>query len=205
VTGHPHPSTLNTTFLSQVEKFVRNYYTDHHVSDRHYHTIEHTVRVADVCFALAQAMKLGDEEVELILIAAWFHDAGYCVSREKHERHSAEIARAFLVKQGFAENRIEFVESLILCTDRKLEPGSDAMRILRDAGLHYIGKPYFIELSKKLRVEWTELDRHSFTDKEWLDTNIRFFESHQWHTQFARDWYDELKIQNLAIVRAQIN
>lgn len=79
--------------------------------------------------------KINDEETVDLLIAALFHDVGFIKAYNGNEIFSAEIARAWLEKEGHPEARIIRVEELILATVPFTTPKNLLEKIIQDADL----------------------------------------------------------------------
>ncbi|WP_163070131.1 HD domain-containing protein, partial [Acinetobacter nosocomialis] len=79
------------------------------------------------------------EDAELLLVAAWLHDAGYIEGDQNHEKRSATIAEAFLKDNNFSEEKIEKVKSFILATEMSREPETLLQKIMRDADCSHFG------------------------------------------------------------------
>ena len=56
-----------------------------------------------------------------------------------------------------------------------------------DADHDYLGRPDYHVIAKKLRKEMEDFDR-SFSDKEWIEYQIKFLEKeHVYHTETAQN------------------
>ena len=76
---------MNSEILSKAEKYVYQFYQKNNTEKLVYHDLVHTVDVVNSIEEIAAATELTDNETEIVLLAAWFHDLGYTRSREKHE------------------------------------------------------------------------------------------------------------------------
>jgi predicted metal-dependent HD superfamily phosphohydrolase len=47
------------------------------------------------------------DQLETVLIAAWFHDTGYFKGKINHEQESRNIAENFLREQGIGEKKYQ--------------------------------------------------------------------------------------------------
>src|SRR2546422_846786 len=63
-----------------------------------YHGFRRTRELVDACKDVAKGCKLADGDVDVVLLAAWFHDAGYAAGFDADRRRSVEICREFLVR-----------------------------------------------------------------------------------------------------------
>src|SRR2546421_10272100 len=60
--------------------------------------------LVDDCKEIAKGSKLNGEAGQILLLSAWFHDAGFAVTKHGAREKSIEIARAFLSGQGQPES-----------------------------------------------------------------------------------------------------
>lgn len=51
-----------------------------------YHNLAHTQRVVEKVQDFIESLKLSEIDAESLLLAAWFHDAGFVKGAEKHEQ-----------------------------------------------------------------------------------------------------------------------
>jgi predicted metal-dependent HD superfamily phosphohydrolase len=68
--------------------------------------------IGEIC----SAYDLSDKKVELLHIAAWFHDTGYDKGSEGHENRSCQYMEAFLKEHNVPEEDIQTVAACIRAT-----------------------------------------------------------------------------------------
>ncbi|MER7958766.1 hypothetical protein [Streptomyces sp. NPDC096030] len=102
---------------------------------RRYHTVDHLRAVLDRIDELAD---LGGEggELELVRLAAWFHDAVYRPDRSENEERSAVLAEKALAEAGLTSHEVAEVARLVrLTTTHDPAPGDLNGEALCDADL----------------------------------------------------------------------
>lgn len=162
------------------------------LDDRYrYHNLVHTTEVVEAAEEIGKAAGLDDDTLEVVLLAAWFHDAGIVRQYLPHEIESAEIAADFLLHHHFDPARIDGVRRCILATNICAVPATLAEQVLCDADLRHIGTKRFWERSEDLRAEWEVLLGEKVSDREWLQKQIAFVTGRRYHTAYARDAYQE--------------
>ncbi len=175
---------------------IKQYFND----DRYvYHSLEHSMSVYEEVSKIAKAEDINGKKLELLQIAALYHDTGYAQNPSLHEDVSAQLASAFLRNQGSEETDIQVVQNLILATKLNTKPADHLQEILKDADLAHLGKPNFLECSLKLKHEKESLISQSLDEKTWTKNNVAFLEDHKWHTKTAKKMYNKQKKENLAI------
>ncbi len=93
---------------------------------------EHTLRVARWAWLLAVEEKA---DVEKCVVAALLHDVSHFVSEDyrKHGVKSAEIARDFLLKEGYSQGFVEDVAYAVESHVGESNPKTFEAKILQDA------------------------------------------------------------------------
>ncbi len=81
-----------------------------------YHNASHAKDVAAAAVRLAREENVTEEEVQLLQVAGFFHDAGHIVKRQGHELISCDIARQALPQFEFTQAQIETICDLIMAT-----------------------------------------------------------------------------------------
>jgi hypothetical protein len=132
-----------------------------------------------------------------LLVAAWFHDAGYVKGEKDHELESACIAAEFLEQQGIDETEIAAVKQCILATKYPQKPANHLEAILCDADLFHLGENNFTERSELLRKEFANTKGTSCTDAEWMENNLAFLDNHSFHTDYCRKLATVNKARNI--------
>lgn len=195
---------MKNELMKTVNTYVNHLFSSSNTSTLIYHDFTHTKSVVDVCEKIGKSVQLNNDEMEILLLAAYFHDAGYIDSRENHEERSAEIAKSFLAENHFEREKIEKVEKAILATKIPQSPQNKIEEVLCDADLHHLGSKDFFERNEILRIEFERVSGKQFTDIEWLNSTIEFMSSHKYFTQYAHDKYDELKNSHLAKLQKRL-
>lgn len=188
---------MENQIVQKTENYVRQLFKEKLSDDFRFHTLEHTETVLHFSKYLGEKSNSTAEELEILVIAAWFHDAGYTEIYTGHEAASNRIAKAFLSRQNYPQDKIKAVEACIDATRTSYTPQNKLQKILKDADLNNLGMDTFYELSIKLRHEWDILCNTQYTDLEWLENNLSFLNDHQFYTAAAKEMWNEGKEKNL--------
>jgi len=128
-----------TSALTAAEKFATNFILEKVGAEYVFHDITHTQEVVASANEIAQGYALSAREVEIILIAAWFHDVGYSEGGEKHEERSCVQVSDFLQKNGFSQKEIDIACGCIMATKMPQAPKNQFEKILADADMAHLG------------------------------------------------------------------
>ncbi|MDI9885959.1 hypothetical protein QMZ92_16620 [Streptomyces sp. HNM0645] len=105
---------------------------------RRYHTTDHLVAVLDRIDVLAEYA----DDIDLVRLAAWFHDAVYLPERSTNEERSARLAERALPELGVGRAGVEEVSRLVLLTRTHTAQDDDANgKVLCDADLAVLASP----------------------------------------------------------------
>src|SRR5688572_25924083 len=89
--------------IKKAEDFVSNYLREKLSPKLIYHNYAHTLDVVNNSRKIGKKSGLKDEELEIVTLAAWFHDVGYSDIYKGHEERSKEIASRFLQENSYDE------------------------------------------------------------------------------------------------------
>jgi predicted metal-dependent HD superfamily phosphohydrolase len=165
----------------------------------HYHNLAHTLSVYEQTSKIANSEKSISAEEKLCLqLAAIFHDAAYYQGCESHEANSAALANEFLTKEGMDASKMSLIEKLILATQMGYQPKDLNEQIIQDADFSHLGSSTYLEIQYLgLLLEINEEKDPPFTDDQWLQGCISFFEKQVYHTDYAKEHLEKQKAINL--------
>jgi predicted metal-dependent HD superfamily phosphohydrolase len=193
------------TLIDQAQDFVSNLLKDKLSVLYTYHNFNHTLGVVDAVNTLSGSEKLKPLEKEILLIAAWFHDAGYINGCVNHEDASCTIAANFLKEKGKSDEYIEKVSSLIKATKMDYVPQNLFEKIIKDADYYHISSENYASACDGLRTEWGDTEQKIFTDKDWATENLNFLvNKHHFYTDFALKYWQPLKELNIKRIQDKI-
>ena len=168
-----------------------------------YHSVEHTTNevVKAVERMIFEENITDQEEITLLLTAAYFHDLGYTEGHDEHELTSARIASNILPKFGFSEKQVQVIVNMILATRLPQSPNNLFEEIMADADLDILGTDKMIERNGDLRKELESIGQQ-FSDKEWLQNQLRFLANHEYFTSSTSRLRESGKRRNIQKLNA---
>ncbi|HYY53608.1 MAG TPA: Pycsar system effector family protein, partial [Myxococcales bacterium] len=161
-----------------------------------FHCFKRSRDVVAACKEIAKQSRLDDDEVRIVLLAAWFHDAAYAVAPDGDRKKSIELARAFLTDRNQPE---ELIESVATCIASAQAPAQDhpLHEVLHDALLSPLADKDFVPQADLFRLEQERRTGKRFTDVDWTQQCIEFVEHHRYRTRYAHVEYDQRREANL--------
>jgi predicted metal-dependent HD superfamily phosphohydrolase len=169
-----------------------------------FHTFEHAEAVVKACKEIGVASRLSDEELEVVTLAACFHDIGYVETVEGHEENSVEIAVSFLRANGFPEHKIAQVAGCIRATKMPQAPKSPMEQLLCDADIAHLASRDFLKLSELIRFEIEHQIGRKLSEIEWLTMNTNFIAGHRYFTPYAQAKFREQLEKNVATLKKRL-
>jgi predicted metal-dependent HD superfamily phosphohydrolase len=169
-----------------------------------YHNIDHTRSVVSAFEEIGKASNLSEKELELGMIAAWFHDIGYTAETKFHEQVSIAIFDKNVVDGDFSEAEKTIIHNLILCTRIPQQPSTTLEKSLCDADLHHVGTIHFFEHSELLKKEIENETEKRIKKERWYVESYFFLRDHNFFTPYALNKFGPKKEENILELRGKI-
>ena len=168
-----------------------------------YHNIKHIYDVLESALVIAESEKISSDEINLLRLAALFHDAGFIRSAANHEERGVEMAREILPAYGLSCDQIDAICGMIMATRIPQSPSNQLEKILCDADLDYLGRDDFYEIGGRL---FEELRAQTIveTEREWNLVQKTFLDSHRYHTNYSKTNRERFKHQRLQEIVAKL-
>lgn len=183
--------------LKSAEIFISELFSEKLSPNMMYHNFAHTMDVVNNARKIGKKSGLDNSELEIVTIAAWFHDSGYTVSYQGHEDAGIEIAKAFLIEHNYDPDKTSKVLSCINSTKMPQLPQSLPEQVICDADLIHFGREDFFDYSDLLRNEWESLGIKQVTDAEWYRQSAELLSTHKFFTQYSRRKFEPQQALNL--------
>lgn len=169
-----------------------------------YHDVGHTRDdVVPAALRLGRWHGLDAHDLELLEIAALFHDIGYSKQSQGHEAVSVRIARETLPRFGVDPGSIDRIADTIMATQLPQTPKDLLGELLADADLDVLGREDFFERNRALRGEMASRGEIA-SDLEWFRHQVTFLEDHSYFTDGAQATRNAGKQRNLDEVRRRL-
>ena len=168
----------------------------------YYHSISHTLDVFTSARKIALSEGIGEHDLELVMVAALFHDTGFLVQADGHEEISCQYAKDHLFHIGFTLPEIEIICGMIRATKIPQKPQNLLEEIIADADLDYLGRDDFFTIGDQL---FNELKARNVVNDEsvWDQIQIKFLENHRYFTSTAQTLRGEQKEKHLQIIKSK--
>lgn len=189
-------TTTTTSLLQDTENFVREYFAKNVPGKFVFHDYEHTVQTVTAVRIISDGYQMDDRNTTLAQLATWFHDTGYAQGQEDHEERSCDIAEHFL-KGKIPPEDIETVLGCIRATKVPQKPASLLEQIICDADLSHLGMDIYWSRTGKLRQEFVLTRNRIMSEPEWVDFELNFLLTHEYHTAIAQEMFNKRKAKHI--------
>ena len=115
-----------------------------------FHNLRHTISVVRGVRDISKHLQINKEQLEILELAAWFHDSGYIVTYDHHELESQKLAKAFLKEVNYPTEKIKQVLACIEATKMPQQPHNLLEMVICDADLYHLSQSNHIHFSHKL-------------------------------------------------------
>lgn len=189
--------TEEQPIVKAARSWVKTHY-ETQVSEQYvYHNFQHILDVINAVHDISEFYEISEEEKILLLIAAYFHDAGYDKGAFEHEDRSKIYVRAFMALHKQPEESILIVEGIIEATRTQTQPTTLLQKILRDADFSHVGSDQYWDRCSRVRQEILLTKQDFMAEDEWVDFEMNFIKSHQFNTDAAFTLYEAKKQKNI--------
>ncbi len=167
-----------------MQDFVLNLLKNNLPEKYYYHNPEHTLYVQEKVLEIGRHEQCTDEELQLLSIAALWHDTGYIKMYGNHEEQSSMLARKYLPEYGFCSYDIDLICGMIMATKIPQLPQTKLEEIIADADLEYLGSESFEIKAVSLFHEMHSMNP-SITPAKWNEMQISFIKQHYYFTRYC--------------------
>lgn len=185
------------SIIQKADNYVFELFKKSNRSNLIFHDYKHTTDVVKAAIEIGKATELKEDEIEMVTLAAWFHDAGYLEQCEGHEKISSEIAKKFLESENYNSEKINKIIDCILVTELDAKPVSLLQEVMCDADTLNVGTLEYPIRSKLLRAEKELVSGQQMIEIEWLEKEIAFLNNHWFYTRYMQLNYNETKAKNI--------
>lgn len=160
-----------------------------------YHNLSHTLLVVQATDIIGRYEKCSIKELQLLQVAAWWHDIGFLVHPDMHEKTGCNMVKEKFPEWGFNAEEIDIICKIILATQLPQTPLTLLEQIICDADLFYLGTSLAHEFSDKLAQEWFTLGVIQ-SKEQFLLKQQDFIATHAYFTGYGKKILEPLKREN---------
>jgi len=194
---------FNNQILNDTQEHIREFFDKQIEAEYVYHDLTHTLNVVQETREIALRSGISEKEMELLEIAAWFHDTGYNKGAENHEQRGIQYATEFLKNYPYTEEEVATIQRLILATQMPHEPKDLLEGIIVDADMSHLGKKIYWDRCGRVRQELLMTKSVVMSEQEWVDFELNFMNNHHYATPAAEELFNKRKLKHIKQLRKQ--
>ncbi len=169
----------------------------------YYHDVRHTLDVIEQSQTIGKLEGVSVRDLEILKIAALFHDTGFLKVRSGHEQASVDFFQSADGLSTLADEDCDIIIGCIVATHIPQNPKNHLARILCDADVDYLGREDFSLIAENLFLEMSACGELSDLIT-WDNLQIKFLEGHSYHTVSNQERRNAKKEENLNEVRQRV-
>ncbi|MCF8245473.1 MAG: DUF5706 domain-containing protein [Saprospiraceae bacterium] len=189
--------------LVQTEQYLTDFFQKKISAEYVFHDFVHTMGVLEAVTEIGAANNLDERELQLLQLAAWFHDSGYDQGAEGHEERSCRYAVSFLSKFDLPDQDLDLITRCIMATRLPFKPKDLFEETLCDADLSHLGKQSYWDRTGRLRQELLLTRGKMMAEQEWVQFELDFMNNHRYFTSAAEELYNSRKLKHIKQLRKQ--
>lgn len=171
---------MRKELISDIKKYVN--YLLIPLEEMYYHHYEHALSVMERSIYLATMEGCSEDEIEMLVIAALFHDTGFVIQYDNNEGFWAKIAMNYLRTILYPDDKIKIIQNIILATTPTRKPTNLLEKIIKDADMDNLWREDFFDISEKLRKERETIKNIKIKDPDWHHASLDIL---KWHTFYT--------------------
>ena len=171
------------------------------LEEYYYHHYNHALDVMYRAVYLWEKEWVSKEDIEVLMLAAIFHDTWFVIQYDDNEEFWAKIAENYLKTILYPKDKIEKVERLILATSPYYTEPSDLLEsIIKDADLDNIWREDFFEKWDELKKEAETIKNIKIKDPDWHHSSLDLIYNSSFYTKTQKEERDKQKERNRALL-----
>ena len=187
----------NQDIIALAEAHVIDFFKRNIGAEYVFHDIQHVKNVVGAVKLVGEGCGINGRQIELLQLAAWFHDTGYVKGAEGHEERSCKFAVDFLSKHNVPEQDLDVITRCIMATKLPFKPKDLLEEIMCDGDLSHLGKDIYWDRCGRLRQELLMTRSIMMSEQEWIQFELDFMGNHHYFTEAAQGLYGKRKEKHI--------
>ncbi len=193
---------MKKELISDIKNYVN--YLMIPLDNLYYHHYEHALSVMERAIYLATMEWCNNEEIELLIIAALFHDTWFVIQYDDNEVFWAKIAQNYLKTILYPEEKIEIIQKIILATQPERKPKTLLEKIIKDSDMDNLWTEEFFSSGEKLKHERETIKKIKINDPDWRHASLDVIEWYKFYTSTQAKERNEALIKNTQRLKKEL-
>jgi len=153
------------------------------LDNHYYHHYGHALDVMDRAIYLWKKEWVSESDLELLIIAAIFHDTWFIIQYDKNESIWAKIATNYLKTLLYPTEKIKIIKELILATSPEYKKPKNLLeKIIKDADMDNLWRDDFFDKWEQLKNEIEIIKNIKIKDPDWHHSSLDLLYDHHFLT-----------------------
>ncbi|MFT3911317.1 MAG: DUF5706 domain-containing protein [Ferruginibacter sp.] len=171
-----------------------------------FHNLQHTENVVSKTKEIAGHYQLNEQEMLILLMAAWFHDTGYLFAPpQEHEEKSVEVMKIFAREQQVPFDIVNEVSGCIMATKLPRNPAGLLQEILCDADTYNFGTKEFKRTNEIVFQEFQNASDVPLSRKKFDEGALTMLKQHKFYTSYCKEQLTDVKKENMKKLKKKID
>lgn len=167
------------------------------LEDYYYHQYNHALDVMKRAEYLWKKEWLLEDNIEILSLAALFHDTGFIIEYDNNEVFWARIASNYLKIILYPQEKIKKIEELILATSPSYKKPKDILeKIIKDSDMDNLWREDFFDKGQKLKSELEIIKKIKIKEPDWHHSTLDLLYEHRFFTKSQAKERNETKEKN---------
>ena len=194
----------NQDIISLAQEHVTEFFKKNIGAEFVFHDFQHVKNVVEAVKLVGKGCGVNGRELELLQMAAWFHDTGYIKGAEGHEERSCKYAVDFFSKHNVPDQDLDVITRCIMATKLPFKPKDKLEEIMCDSDLSHLGKDIYWDRCGRLRQELLMTRSLYMSEQEWIKFELDFMGNHTYFTVAAKKLYEKRKFKHIKQLQKQL-
>lgn len=197
-------SHISDSIIPDVERFVLDQYKRYDEPRLTFHNYQQTVEVVNIIHELAEVSDFGITDVEVAIIAGWFHNVGYLHDYDAQNGRAIAIASDFLNTLNYPRAKLNRVIKCLYACQPDVQPASPAEELLSDAYTAFLVTTNFEQNEPLYRLELELKKGERYSHLEWNQFLLDKLMNARFYTGHAKLYFEPMIAQNILHVKERI-
>ncbi|GAA4431157.1 hypothetical protein GCM10023188_18460 [Pontibacter saemangeumensis] len=185
-----------TDIIEKAHAFVAQQFSAAETSS--FYGLSHTKALVARAEEIGSACALPEEEMRVVLLAAWLHDLSYLPAEASADLNPLLPLADFLHLNGLPAEEVEKVQRCVAASHYPQHPQDTMEEVFCDAVASFVASPdYLVQVEKQ---ESTDSGKKSDA-YEWLDNQRALLKKHHYFTKYAKRAFSDGKEANLKLLK----
>ncbi|MEN8120792.1 MAG: Pycsar system effector family protein [Bacteroidota bacterium] len=182
--------------VNKAEDYIKDLYATHPHELLLFHNFNYTTQTVKSSAELAHSEKLEGDELQMVLLAAWFINIGYLFDFVSHIEHSIKVAKEFVSEFNYPDDKAKIVTEAIEVV-LKNKPENKIEKVLSDANNSIFASEELLLWVKYHRQERNYFVKPKITRRSFWQSVLNLLNEHEYYTPSAKNLFQEGKSENI--------